>query len=305
MELRETKSISGDVVRLGDLLADKILEDASKQSKKISKITGAMFVENDITQNLYGEIDSIETLKVHYILYFFKDMSEYNQWLKTVSLNDDVMHYNSYADYESKTMQIVSVYINGQIHTDFKENILHELTHLYQYGKGMEKRVNLYDKVISMCSCDDYMAIAVAKTVYYTFKHEQDAMAHQFYAYLCQENPSSEIDEILENSEYGRALDYLYVINNNKEEAKPFIKELGFTIEQWNKRIYYGYKRFRQKLYNAFLYYMQTMTYPKLKNESKTFEINLRGQIVFDCFLREARRKYGNVELAVESIYHF
>lgn len=305
-QINEVKSINDDIVNLSDLIADNILKDAPKQKRKISKVTGAFFVENEFTQRLYGEINGIDELKIHYILYDFESKGEYNQWLRTVCLNDEVKNYNSFSDYETKQIQIVSAYINDKILGDFIENVLHEITHLYQYGKGMEKRVNLYDKVIVMCSNDNIIASSVGRTVYYTFKHEQDAMTHQFYGYLLQNKPTEEFDNVCEKSEYGNALDYLYIVNKNKEEASKYIKELGFTFEQWNKRIYFGYKRFKQKLYNAYLLYIQQKNANfNITNESKTFEINLINQVYFDRMINEAKKKYGQLEFDIETIYQF
>lgn len=127
-KIEEIKSINNDIVNLSNILADKILLQASHKQVQISKITGALFVEGEFTQNLYGEIQDIDTLTVHYILYRFESIGEYNQWLRTVSLKDDVKNYNSYADYEEKFLQIVSAYIGDTIMTDFAENILHEIT---------------------------------------------------------------------------------------------------------------------------------------------------------------------------------
>lgn len=168
----------------------------------------------------------------------------------------------------------------------------------------MEKRKSLYDKAIELCLNQNEVAQAVGRTVYYTFNHEQDAMVHQFYGHLVQVQPSTNsFKDQCEESEYGTALDYLYIVNHNKEEAKQYIKQLGLTVESWNKRIHFGYKRFKQKLYNAFLLYSQESSNFNITNEGKTFEINLRGRIMFDKYLREARKCYGNVIFGIESIY--
>lgn len=305
--IQETKSISNDVVNLSDLIADKILRQVPLKQTQVSKINGALFVEGEFIQNVYSEINGIDKLTVHYILYRFENKGEYNQWLRTVSINNEPKHYNSYVDYEEKYLQIVSAYIGNVIMTDFAENILHEITHLYQYGMGMKKRVNLYNDVIKLCGNNDSIAQAVGRTVYYTFKHEQDAMVHQFYGNLLQTQTNEDFENICEdNSEYGNALDYLYVVNNNKDDAKRYIQQLGFSFEQYNKRIYFSYKRFKQKLYNAYILYIsQKHNDFDIKNESKTFELNLSKQIIFDKLMREAKEKYGKIIFGIENIYKF
>lgn len=271
---------------------------------QISKITGALFVEGEFIQNLYS-VNGLVKLTVHYILYRFENKGEYNQWLRTVSVNDEVNHYNSYADYDTSYLQIVSAYIGDIIMTDFAENILHEVTHLYQYGMGMKKRVNLYDAAVELCTNNNEIAQAVGRTIYYMFKHEQDAMVHQFYGHLLQIEPHKNFEDICEeHSEYGNALDYLYIVNNNNNEAKQYIKQLGFTLEDYNKRIYFGYKRFKQKLYNAFmLYNIEKHNDFNIKNESKTYELNLSKQIAFDKLIKEVKNKYGEITFGIEKIY--
>lgn len=302
-KLNETLSINNDIVNLSDLIADKILLDALKQKKQISQITGSIFVEDTFKIELYGEIKGLNHLMIHYILYIFDNIGEYSQWYKIAKLNDETYHYNSFSDYNEGYIQIVSAYVDGAIYHDFAENILHEVTHLYQYGMGMGKRENLYDNAIKMCSSDNEVETAVGRSVYYTFKHEQDAMVHQFYGYLLQKKPFGNIEKIIENSEYGNALDYLDIVRDNKEEAAKYIKQLGLTVGQWNKRIHFGYKRFRQKIYNAYLLYNKQKEHGNYKNESKTFELNLRGQMIFDTFLRNARKKYGDVSFGIEEVY--
>lgn len=304
-KINEEKSINSDVVNLSDLIADKILKQAPLKQMQISSINGTLFVEGEFVQNLYGEIKGIDKLTVHYILYRFEDMSEYKYWLRTVSVNDEIKHYNSYADYETKYLQIVSGYIGDIIMSDFVENILHEIAHLYQYSMGMEKRINLYDAAVELCRNTDEIAQAVGRTIYYTFTHEQDAMVHQFYGNLLQTKTNEAFEYVCENnSEYGNALDYLYIVNNNKEKAKQYIKQIGFNVEQYNKRIYFGYKRFKQKLYNAYLLYnSQKNKKFDIKNESKTFEINLSKQAIFDRLMNEAKSKYGKIVYGIEKFY--
>ena len=298
----EEKSINSDIVNLSDLIADKILKQAPLKQTQISKINGALFVEGEFLQSIYGEINGINELMVHYILYRFEDKGEYRQWLRTVISNDETEHYNSYADYKTKYMQIVSGYIVDHLLATLQR---HEITHLYQYGMGLKKRVNLYDAAVDLCRTDNEVAQAVGRTVYYTFAHEQDAMVHQFYGNLLQTKTNERFEDICNNNtEYGNALDYLYIVNNNKEEAKQYIKRLGFTIEQYNKRIYFGYKRFKQKLYNAYLLYnSQRNKEFDIKNESKTFEINLSKQAIFDKLMNESKTKYGKISYGIEKIY--
>ena len=73
-----------------------------------------------------------------------------------------------------------------------------------------------------------------------------------------------------------------------------------------SKTIYFGYKRFKQKLYNAYLLYIQQKNANfNITNESKTFEINLINQVYFDRMIKEKKKKYGQLEFDIETIYQF
>lgn len=206
---------------------------------------------------------------------------------------------------KSKRMQIVSSYINGAIDKEFFQDILHEMEHLYQYSRGFEKNESFYDKAIKLASSTNRVERAVGFVTYYTFRHEQDAMVHQFYGYLLQNDTlNKSFDELLRQSEYSKALAALEIVKRNKKEAGQYVYKLGINIRQWNYRVHYQYKRFRQKLYNAFLRHA-VIDQKKTVSENKCRDINLRNIIVGHLELEKLFERYPRIQYGIESIYEF
>lgn len=255
--LAERKGINDSIVDLSDAIADRILLDVPKQAVMVSTVLNEPYVEGDFVQKLNGEIDGLEEIKVHYLLYSFGVPSKYNMWYDFVKVGNEPKNYNSYADYDNGEIQIVSTYIGDKIMPSFAENILHEITHLYQYGKGMEKRNDLYHNAIMMAQSRNRLTSAIGKTIYYTFSHEQDAMVHQFYGFLLQNKGILGFNEALRHSEYANAVNALKEALDLKGDAAEVIKQTGLSVKQWKMRVHFGYKRFKQKMYNVYLRWFQ------------------------------------------------
>ena len=304
INLWETKSISDEVVNLSDIIADRILVDAPKQQKKISRINKVVYVEGNLKHLVSDIINGVDFLKIHYILYIFDNDTEEKIFFRNASEKDGE-NLNCWSDFKSGTMQIVSSYVNGVINNDFVEAILHEITHLYQYSLGLEKNDNFYNNVIKMASSSNQIERAVGFSTYYTFRHEQDAMVHQFYGFLLQNDVKGKsFEELLKNSEYDKAIYALNIIKANKREASKYVYKLGISIKQWNYRLHYQYKRFRQKLYNAFLRYTIIDQQQTVK-ENKGYDINLRYIINSQMEIDRIFKQYPDIEYGIETIYNF
>lgn len=302
--LWETKSISDSVVNLSDIIADRILEDAPKRQKKLSRINKTVYVEGDLRHLVSDILNGIDFLKIHYILYIFENETEKSLFYRNISEKDS-SNLNCWSDYETGSMQIVSSYVDGKIDSEFGETILHEVTHLYQYSQGLGKNESFYDNVVKMAQSSNPIERAVGFATYYTFRHEQDAMVHQFYGYLLQNNIDGQsFDNLLKHSEYNKAIEALNIIKDNKKEASKYIYKLGIDIRQWNYRIHYQFKRFRQKLYNAFIRYT-VIDQNKTVDENKGRDINLRYIIKSQMAINEIFEHYPNIEFGIEKIYEF
>ena len=193
--ITEEKSISNDVKILGNYVAKAIFNDSVNTSQKLSNVKGVPYIENEfiisIDEILNGMHNNfgIDTLTVKYILYNCDSKDEYYEKVYSYGINSE-------ASYEDKRLVIVSGMVKGYILPDFIDDIYHELTHLLQYGMGMEKRVNLYDNVINLLKkSDNEISNAILRIMYMSFKHEQDAFAHQFYSKLRRTKEKRSFDD--------------------------------------------------------------------------------------------------------------
>lgn len=273
--INEWKSVSDEVIRLTDFICQKIKENILKTELKVSKNLTLTFYENKFEAELPKYKGNEKTIKIVYTIYKIND--EIDRTLLTrqrVSLNCSW-------DEPTQEMQIVGMIDNGELTDDTVEAITHETEHLFQYSLGMEKRIDLYDKVIEFYKQRDKDEIAyyIALAMYYTFKHEQDAFAQQFYRFLY--NQKSYCDEdILENFNIKRQIDFVYdrayeLYDNN--HAIHIMNELGFSRRDYYKRLYFAYKRQMKKFENAMYRYEYEITRPK-SISSSVIENNIKKQ---------------------------
>ena len=294
----EYKSISDSVINLTNRVGKKIIESAKRMKVKRSEQTNINYAEGCFKMDVNNYLKGGNTLTVEYIMYFFNSQDSYNVFLK----NDDE-NVNSEADPDTNTIKIVSAFINNDVTNDFYETISHELEHLYQYGKGMEKRQELYDKVKRLLEYrgNNIDAYYVGLTCYYSFKHEQDAFVHQFYTRLKQNGKRGKFEEcIREYQPYqtiNKAYDILLTYQDNQRIMKA-INYLGFTRKKFLNLLYYRLKRFDKKLYNAYDRYMKETR--ELTEGRINWLIKMMGE-----WIEDSERLGYDIEWGLESIYKF
>lgn len=256
-QIFEEKSISKDVQNAALDLKTKILLSINRnvfnKNVKHSEISNASYVEGQFKYNLENFGD-LKTINVKYVIYFFSDINEYNHFLYRTS--DDESR-NSMSDYATKQLTIVSSIVSGTFSDSFYGEIYHELTHLYQYSQGAQKDETLYDKVIKLYNQgikeDNIDKQYVALNVYYSFKTEQDAMAHQFYATLVNLQTKGPFANVIYRySEYNNALNAYQYVLNNKFKCLNYIHQLGFSEKDYFKHTRQALCRFYQKSKNAY-----------------------------------------------------
>lgn len=290
--LNEEKSISQIVSRYGDRLYQIIVNDFKRKYKTkeyyFSQGSRFPFITGSFQYSV-SELDSrIETIDVEYFIYLCYSDYEYEKIFES-----DIILNSEYND-KTQSMRLVGLSLYDDILPDFKATIYHELTHLFQYGQGMEKQVNLYDKCVEFTKSSDETKKNVGWLTYFTFPHEQDAMVHQFYAQMKEMNSSRDIRYcIMHYSEY-KNINYLMdYIKTHKKEIKPYANELGFTVGQWYKRVYFAERRIVKKLCNAFnKYSMEKVNESALRESLRTHKIFMKYKDVFEGI------KYG-----LESFY--
>lgn len=246
----EEKSISQEITKLAQDIENCIIEDSQTVKSKYSTAYRRQFKTNTFMLSFQDEFPFLKDVKLTYVIYMANNEEEAETFKRMgVTLN------SSYDD-ATNEMEITSYFIKGRPSLDFSESIIHEITHMYQYNKGMDKRRNLYDLVVDMISDPrNEFRHDVGLALYYTFPHEQDAFTHQFYAY----SKDGDIDTF---EPYKTLLELTQKIKTNYKTNKftqSAIHELGYEFKAYFKRLHFGLKRFKRKLNNVTRHWLQEL----------------------------------------------
>lgn len=298
MRLLEYKSISDNVVDLANYVGNAIIKDSQSQEKTASEQTYQYFKENTFKIRVKNFLKDSDILTVNYIMYFVETDEGYNILVKGLG-----QKANSEADEETNTIKIVSGFIGNNVADDFFETIYHELEHLYQYGMGMIKRKTLYEKTRELFDRgnNDINGYYVGLCCYFSFKHEQDAFVHQFYARLHQKGKRDNF-EILANNfiPYQTMLKAYDVIIKNQDNYYIMcaINYLGYSRKKFINLLKYRCKRFETKMLNAYNRFMEETA--ELNEHNIDRHINRMNNI-----LDESKDNGYDIIWSIESIYNF
>ena len=240
----EEKSISKVIAKLAKDIKDCIIDDMRHVKERYGDTYTCQYKTNSFKLSFQDEFPFLRDVTLTYVIYLLKNEEELEDMKKLgVSLN------SSYDDATNK-LEITSYFIKGNPSLDFSESIMHELTHMYQYNKGMDKRRSLYDIVVDMASDNrNEFRYNVGLALYYTFPHEQDAFVHQFYTNggdIEDFNPYVTFKTLIERIKKN------YKTNKFTQRA---IHELGFSYKAYFKRLHFSLKRFKRKLRNVRRYW--------------------------------------------------
>ena len=246
--LLEWLSVSDEVSEIAYNISDEIINDVSNRTdRKIGKINSIPFVEGNLTHKANGVIGNI---LVVYTIYYCNDDVDYRMLERNGALN-------CFADSDNNTIYIVSALIRGRIKDGFVSDISHEVEHLYQYSNGMAKNVNLYDSIMNVINDNSIEDVKKypAYLVYYTFKHEVDAFATQFYHMLKEYNSDVSFSEAKSKFYICQAITGLNAAVNNElppDDVKDGVRLIGLTLKQWKNRVKRGTYRLEHKLMNVY-----------------------------------------------------
>lgn len=242
--LQEHKSISAEVIEITKHVIDLIVSDSVKGRMLYSERTRQPFKEDEVECDLsrFG----INNIDVYYLIYFYKDKKDARET------------FNCSYDEKTRRMEIITYVCNGYFAEDFEESVMHEVTHMFQYGKGMKKRESLYDKCVELYNNKNQLLSKLGLLLYHTFPHEQDAFTHQFFQRLndlkIEVNHRTDFDALVRTySRYGTLCKYKKEVIDNLSNPIMIeaIKDLGFDKISVKKRILFAFSRFRKKLLNA------------------------------------------------------
>lgn len=259
--LLEENSVSAEVHKLSKEIQSAIIEDAENINIQNSANIPLPFKQHGFIASFQDEFPFIPDVKLFYIIYFAENEREYE--LATVGYECDL---NSSYDCETNELKIVTCLINGEFSSSFSEEIMHEITHLYQYSKGMKKRESLYNKTLDLYSLGNANidAYYIGLAMYYTFPHKQDAFAHQFFA-----KQLSDIDSFEPYQTFQKAINVIQQHYQNKQ-MQDAIHYLDYNSKDYLKRLHFGFKRFVRKLRNA------SIALRKTNERKQVSETNIR-----------------------------
>ena len=294
--ISEWKSINDDVKKLATTLVKYMWHKSESglvifdRHVNLPCISGHFpFYMNDLFKD-GKEHFGRDSINVWYKIYFVDDEEEYNE--KYINFG------NSEYNLEENTIYIRGGLIRGQYSRTIVEDVYHELNHAFEYGMGMEKREDLYDKVSKVIQDPrrSDVCVAMCKMIYYTFPHEQDAFVHQFYRYLDANKMDESFEELLYkfsnfNDFNGSISLYNHAIWNKDSEVKNTLDHLGLSKEQFDKRYKFGKKRFINKLRRAYQRHMYELRMNRLNTEG-----HLKYSFISQQILEGYRKRYKGIE---------
>lgn len=252
INLNESKSVSDEVVRISEEIVAKITEDSENRKGFVGSVTNLVHKSGRFT---YSTNSVIGDMTVEYTLFYFSGIAHYRYYEASGI-------FNCACDSDSNRIEVSGAVIGGVIEESFVTSIAHEVNHLYQYRKGFKRNDGLYGTIVDIAvdyNCD-IQARVPSLLVYFTFGHEVDSFAVQFYQML--KHGTGDYKQGFESAlllfepytDIMWCVSY-YKAHKNEDKVKEGIRLTGLTPKQWKIRVHFGLKRLRQKLYNAYCRY--------------------------------------------------
>ena len=302
--LNEWKSVSDSVIKVADTVVNLVLIAAKRNDfyKLDMKLSGTPVLDGDIPLSMsdfFGNGTNpfgIDILDIHYRIALFDNIKIYNSNIEAFG--------SSEYDSETNKMVVRIATIKGNITNDLCENIVqevyHELNHVFEYGNGLQKRTELYNKITGGLQSRDKIKRVVCLLSYFSFPHEQDAFAHQFYGFLKARNSFMPFDVVVQDfkyySEFSNAISaYQKMLSKDPDGVYKAVNEIGLHHKQFEARTHFGFKRFRKKLRRVYERYSYERS-----NRLLTFEGELRLMGMESSMLARYRAEYGNITLLEE-----
>ena len=294
--VQEWKSVNDDTIGLGSFISNEILKRSKRVKKTIGQYYGIPIKKGSFPYDVEDYIGVLDKITVKYTIYYCNDKDDYNKLLTHNALN-------CMADYDSAEIEINMAYIGKTLKSDFIEDINHEINHLIEIGNGSTKNETLYDSAVNIINDPNIPSIvekSPAYLIYYTFKHEVDSFAVQFYTFL--QNNVKEITDldyktIFEKSKnsfsYYKSVENCYRMamdNFESKEIQGTIRKMGMSSNAWKIRVEKGIKRMERKFYHVFERHF-------IELNNKRF---VEGKIKRDLLLSE---QYNITEMTIEPIF--
>lgn len=269
--LNEWRNVNDEALHISNEIIGQIMRDTHKQKMYFGQTQQLPYKENEDGIKLEFILNNGKTLKltVLYTIYFIDS--------KLTKYTNEQLATNCEWDEENNTMTIVSEIVDNRITSDFVESVGHETEHMLEYAYGLEKKEDLYDEMKNVLNEYGINSIegAVAMSLYYSFKHEQNAFKQQFYVHLQKKevknglmfNFVKALDGFQPFINFENCYDTIYEYYDDERVLKT-INRLGYNRKKFFNRIYYSYKRFMNKLLNVYKRWEYENRDKLFKNES-------------------------------------
>jgi hypothetical protein len=269
--IKEEKSVSSVVINFTDMLSNRITTEVNNTIKFGSVLYNSNFglkipfVQGRFVFDLSRFSKYLKNTVVRYVIYV-TDEKQYSKLYKYSGIN-----FNSQADYESASIDIVSIMINSEMISNFKSTIAHELTHLYQYSQGLKKNIDLYDISIKLASSRNALTQAIGYCLYCSFKHEQDAFVHQYYKDLINNKSKKCFEHTLNKTIFAHFTNAEnYIKKSSDENVCKVINQYGISHKNFMYRIHFAKNRLLRKYKNA--YELYKIKYPNDINLNEVYQ---------------------------------
>ena len=291
--IRESKGHSKEVTDLGYQIIDAMMKDLPTSTEYRKRDYMINYKENSIKVDFRNGITSI-TLR--YTVYLCGTKDEY---LDFIRYNEP--HFECEYNFKNRTMTIVTCHYDGHFSEDLEEVVMHETMHMFQYDKGLEKKVDLYQRAIDLyrMSEKDIDACQIGIALYYSFQHEQDALIQQFFQFLKDNNFNSysmeEYERAIQSFEpYKLFTNTINIVRNNHKNKRMqnAIAYLGFDNDGYMKRINIGYHRFKKKLHRAFDEHIRLYNEEHMSIEARIRRDNRLGLLEYNPKNKPKKEQY-------------
>lgn len=223
--INEELSVSTEVNDMCGELSHQLIDKISQNERKMVMNKNLLMYKGQIQFECSKWLKTIKYLKVIYVVYLLDSEVECDMFEKRGFMNCS-------ADYQNKNIKLALGYVNGKPSRNFFSSISHELKHIYEYDRGMQKNENFYDVVTKKCQSKIKWERVVAWALYLSFNTEQDAFLSQYYEYL-KTNKNYTKDPLADKEnpyyKFDIAFDNVECLNINDKDMKA---SFGITVNQ-------------------------------------------------------------------------
>lgn len=281
--IKEWKGVSDDTLAISSNIANEILKHSKGARLMVSKVSKIAFREGDFDMDVTDLLNGLDKLNVRYTIYYCDDEYQRRRLEEDESLTCSADYFDAYID-------IKVAFTNGKPDANFISDINHEINHILEVSKGFRKTKrgeNLYDTATAIAQ-DNSKSVSErspAFLIYYTFNHEEDSFAVQYYSWLRQRytkakelNRHGLFEKTLEEfTPYKNAMTALRIYNDhcNEPEVTGTIKAMNLTVSSFENRVNKGMKRLKNKLSKAY-----ERLYIELNHKMASLEHSIRSDLM-------------------------